>query len=260
MNFAAYSWNRKSKLLARINKDKMVKINADLHTHTVFSHGKNTPEENVKAALEKGLKKIAITDHAPSHIFYGVRNIGAYLKEIDRLKQKYADRIEVLSGMELNIVSLDGRVEIDEAMRSRLDIAIIGYHKAVLYKDIGSAYHFYLKSRNKTSQDILEINTQSYIHAIEKNRIDFIVHPGYAKPIDHTLLAGYCAKYHVAVEINAKHHDFTAEDLGAYSKAGAKFIISSDAHRKQDVGNFRNSLEFIHETGIAYDQILNIET
>jgi predicted metal-dependent phosphoesterase TrpH len=35
----------------------------DLHTHTSFSDGTNTPSENVALALERGLSGIAITDH-----------------------------------------------------------------------------------------------------------------------------------------------------------------------------------------------------
>ena len=42
-----------------------MKLKYDLHTHTVWSHGKGTVEDNVKEAVKKGLNKIAITDHGP---------------------------------------------------------------------------------------------------------------------------------------------------------------------------------------------------
>lgn len=35
----------------------------DLHTHTTFSDGTRTPEENVRLALERGLEGLAVTDH-----------------------------------------------------------------------------------------------------------------------------------------------------------------------------------------------------
>ena len=38
-------------------------LTADYHTHTPYSHGKNTVLENAVAAKAKGLKEIAITDH-----------------------------------------------------------------------------------------------------------------------------------------------------------------------------------------------------
>ena len=44
-----------------------MRVFADYHTHTVYSHGKNTVEENVVAAINANLKKIAISEHASSH-------------------------------------------------------------------------------------------------------------------------------------------------------------------------------------------------
>ena len=35
----------------------------DLHCHSIFSDGSDTPEELVKMALKKGLSALALTDH-----------------------------------------------------------------------------------------------------------------------------------------------------------------------------------------------------
>ncbi|MDD6540033.1 MAG: PHP domain-containing protein, partial [Firmicutes bacterium] len=37
----------------------------DLHTHTTYSHGKGSVEDNVREAFNKGLEYIAISDHGP---------------------------------------------------------------------------------------------------------------------------------------------------------------------------------------------------
>ena len=78
---------------------------ADYHTHTCFSHGTGTPEENVQAALQRGLCAIAISEHGPGHMFYGVRKekLLALRREVDRLAAKYAGKIQVLMGIECNL-------------------------------------------------------------------------------------------------------------------------------------------------------------
>ena len=48
-------------------------LTGDYHTHTPYSHGKNTVEENVIAAKSAGLKQIGIADHGFSHIAVGIR-------------------------------------------------------------------------------------------------------------------------------------------------------------------------------------------
>jgi 3',5'-nucleoside bisphosphate phosphatase len=46
----------------------------DLHTHTVFSDGTTTPEDNIRFGLELGLDGIGITDHDTTQPFERARN------------------------------------------------------------------------------------------------------------------------------------------------------------------------------------------
>lgn len=81
----------------------------DLHTHSCFCDGENTPEEMVLAAIEKGLECIGICAHSPVDFdrdyFLPAERFGEFQAEMARLKAKYADRIEVLCGLELDIFS-----------------------------------------------------------------------------------------------------------------------------------------------------------
>jgi putative hydrolase len=229
-------------------------IEADLHTHTIFSHGKQTPEQMVQSAIKKGLKKIAITDHAPSHIFYGVRNMPRYLDAIHRAQDKYSDKIMVLAGLEFNIVSLSGQLEADEKLLDKLDIVLFGFHKAVLYRDFKSAQHFYLR---RYAKDSIEKNTQSIINAIDRNSIDILVHPGHAIPVAHAALAAACAKRNTAVELNASHPDLAKEDFFTYERAGVLFVVSSDAHSRQKVGVFGTMPEMLAQAGVEDARVIN---
>ncbi len=81
----------------------------DLHIHTVFSDGNDTPEQNVLSAVKKGLARIGFSDH--SYTSFDTRyclskeKITVYKEEILRLKEKYRDTIEILCGIEQDYYS-----------------------------------------------------------------------------------------------------------------------------------------------------------
>lgn len=74
---------------------KMYKQN--LHTHTKFCDGKDTPEEIVLKAIELGFDTIGFSIHSPLQISWDTEG---YKKEITRLKLIYSDQINILCGIE----------------------------------------------------------------------------------------------------------------------------------------------------------------
>ena len=75
----------------------------DLHMHTVFSDGKNTPEEMVEEAIRLGLDTVGISDHSHLDPCGMTLEAGAeYRAELARLKKKYSDVLQ--DGDELKIV------------------------------------------------------------------------------------------------------------------------------------------------------------
>lgn len=82
----------------------------DLHMHTTYSDGKNTPEEMILSAIEKGLDTVGLSDHSHSESDdCGMSPEGtiACRKEIERLKPLYSKRIRVLRGLERDYYSDD---------------------------------------------------------------------------------------------------------------------------------------------------------
>ncbi|MCL2055719.1 MAG: histidinol-phosphatase [Oscillospiraceae bacterium] len=79
-----------------------MKLKSNLHTHTSFSDGINTMEEMVTAAISKGFVSLGISDHGPEPYDKALRHedIPAYKQEFYRLKEKYADEIELYLGIE----------------------------------------------------------------------------------------------------------------------------------------------------------------
>ena len=82
---------------------------ADFHMHTVFCDGKNTPEEMVLRGIEMGLSVMGFSVHSP--LWRGCtwsipqEKMEAYKNEIHRLKEKYADKIRIYCGIEMDYLT-----------------------------------------------------------------------------------------------------------------------------------------------------------
>ncbi len=78
--------------------------NVNLHTHTVYCDGKDTPEELVKRAIELGFVALGFSGHeyAPNDEDFCMSKEGtkAYIDEILRLKEKYKDQLTIYLGIE----------------------------------------------------------------------------------------------------------------------------------------------------------------
>lgn len=75
---------------------------ANYHTHTVYCDGKNTAEEMVLSAIEKGFSSIGFSGHAytPFDLSYCMKDTDGYIREISDLKRKYVGEIEIFCGVE----------------------------------------------------------------------------------------------------------------------------------------------------------------
>lgn len=247
-----------------------MKLIADYHTHSTYSnrmgkgHGKGTIRENVEAARKKGLKEIAITDHGPSHIGYGVtvNSLKKMRKEIDELNKEYDD-IKILLGVEANIIGYDGTIDIDDTVLKYLDILVVGFHFGTMPKSIKDGYKMFVqnflgKFSDKTSKKIRDKNTDALINAINKYDIFFISHPGAKVDVDTNRLAKAAAKRNTALEINSSHGYLTVEYIKIAMKENVNFVINSDAHHPDHIGLVTKGFERAKEAGLSVDKIINV--
>ena len=136
----------------------------DTHTHTIASaHAYSTVAEMAKAAGDRGLGLLAVTDHGPaladsSHKLHFM-NYHVLPKEMRGVRMLY--------GAELNILDFEGNVDLDEDILKRQDICIASFHTAC------------------TKAGTMEENTQAYLKAMENPYVNIIGHPedGYV-PVD----------------------------------------------------------------------------
>lgn len=89
-------------------------INADLHSHTCFSHGQNTPLEMHLSATKKGIHLLGFSEHSPRPQGYNYKNeyrerlnnhLNDYVNQVLAIKRNAAtnpDSCQVLFGMEID--------------------------------------------------------------------------------------------------------------------------------------------------------------
>ena len=83
---------------------------SNLHTHTTYGDGKNTPEEIILQAIENGMETLGFSEHSTfpfDKVEYSLRaeKIEAYREEIENLKKVYGDRIHIMLGLEQDAYS-----------------------------------------------------------------------------------------------------------------------------------------------------------
>lgn len=104
---------------------------SNLHTHSTFSDGANTPEEIVLSAIEKDFISIGFSDHSYTacDTSYCMKQseYPTYFRAVRELRKKYAGQIDVLLGMELDYYSEVDRAELDYLIASVHYICADGY-------------------------------------------------------------------------------------------------------------------------------------
>ena len=134
-----------------------MKIELDVHTHTLASgHAFSTLQEMAQAAANKGLKLLGITDHAPS---IPGSSDPIYFRNLYVVPRKMYG-IELMLGAEINILSFEGDLDLDEHYLQMLDLRIAGIHS--------------LCYRHGTREE----NTEGLIRVISNPYIHIISHPG----------------------------------------------------------------------------------
>ena len=239
-------------------------LTADYHTHSVYSrvgpyiHGKGTIMENVKAAAEKGLEEIAITDHGPSD-FYGLdtRLIPRMREDIAEAAKVYPD-IKIYLGVEADITDSENGLDVAASEFALYDFVNAGYHYVPNCNMTGNFIAFHRPCRASIMEELRWDNTQRILKALRSNDIKILTHPGDKAYIDEEEVAKACAETNTLVEINSRHKHPNLEDLKVYAAHDLKFVISSDAHRPEQVGRYAESLALATKAGIEIERIINV--
>ncbi len=236
----------------------------DYHTHTTYSrhkHGKGTVLENVSVAADKGLKEIAITDHGFNHEFFGIRRKNLPQLQEDILNAKEISGVNILLGVEANLISLDGDIDVKEEDYEYLDILLMGYHKLVHMNSLRDKMKLNWANMLafRPSKERINRNTTAFLKILDKAPVDVITHLNYGFETDTIAIAKMAKQKGVFVELNGKRINFTEEELLIMRDEGIKFIVNSDAHTPDKVGEVNNGMNLIYKYNIPLSQVVNVD-
>lgn len=83
-------------------------MKSNFHTHSTYCDGKQTLEENVNFAIEKGFGVIGFSSHAEAPFsddwHLKIEKIEDYCKEIENLRKKFENKIAVRLGFEADFI------------------------------------------------------------------------------------------------------------------------------------------------------------
>lgn len=240
-------------------------LTADYHTHTPYSHGKNTVLDNAQAAKTAGLKQVAITDHGFNHLLFGLKRkkLVALREEINQAE--HLTGVKVLMGMESNVISVDGETDMKFDDLQFFDIYLCGIHEVLKYKNFSDFYNIMLKNYTaykfgkKPSQSVIDTTTKAYINVIKNNPVDILTHINFKCYCNLREVAKCCADYGTFIEINTKKRHISAEELNCMAETGVKFVINSDAHSSDRVGDTKIAEQLLAEASISNELIENID-
>ena len=221
-----------------------VRLVADLHVHTLASgHAYSTVTEIIDAAAQKGLEAIALTDHGPAmpggpHRYH----FGNLFVLPDKDKG-----VEVLRGVEANIVDSDGTLDLPEVYLEMLDIVWAGLHIPCLQPSTRS------------------LNTETLLRALDHPYVDGIVHPGNPDfAIDEKAVVQAAADKNKLLEINNSSFVIRrgsktrcAEIARLVKEYGGMVAVNSDAHIARDVGRFDQGQQLVLQEQLEPRHVVN---
>ncbi len=223
----------------------MIKPVADLHTHTIVSgHAYSTIQENARAAREKGLLAVAITDHGPA-MPYGPQPF--YFGNLYTLPP-VIEGVRVIKGIEANIIDPDGSVDLPERYLKRLEIVLAGFHSECL------------------EPSSVEENTAAAIGVLRNPWVHVLVHPGNPQfPVDYEKVVMAAADNGKIIELNnasfcrarAGSKDNCEVIARLCAKHGVRVALDSDAHFSAHVGDLDESVRAAERAGIPPEYVVN---
>lgn len=260
-----------------------MKVLSNAHTHTVFCDGKDTVEEMVQAALARGFVSIGFSIHGwtPYDCDWLAPDMEApYKEEVRRIAEKYADRIDVLCGVERDALhsreysgyeySIDStHVILKDGEYLRID------HSEALFLDnvrshFGGDFYAYCRAYYDREAEVCRNSQATFIGHIdvvskynEGNRYFDESDPRYLKPALEAAEIAVRRRRPIEMNTGAIGRGYRTTPyphptiLRRIRELGGEILINSDAHAAETIDTGFDLCEEIAR-GCGFDHVLRL--
>lgn len=202
-------------------------ITAIIHSHSKWSDGVNTIEEMARAAVEKGLQFLVISDHSKTAFYANgltEERLIAQHQEIDELNKKLSP-FKIFKSIESDILN-DGNLDYSNEVLATFDVVIASVHSNLKMSEEKAMMRL-LKAIENPYTSILGHMTGRLL--LSRN--------GY--PVDHKKIIEACAANNVVIELNAhpRRLDIDWRWIDYALEKNALISIDPDAH---EIGGYRD--------------------
>jgi len=219
-------------------------VRGDTHVHSDWTDGVDSIETMARAARERGLAWMVLTDHSPSlGVTRGLtpERIAEQGALLDRLNAELAP-FRILHGTEMEIRA-DGTLDYPDELLSALDVVVASVHTA----------------RGQSSEQL----TRRTLAAIENPHVDVVAHPtgrivNRRDPValDWPRVFAAAARTGTLLEINGSPRldldDALARAAGA---TGVRLTVASDAHRTEELDQLGYAVSMARRAWLTAEQV-----
>ncbi len=195
-------------------------ITAIIHSHSKWSDGNNTINEMAKAAKEKGLQYLVLSDHSRAAFYANgltEERIVAQHKEIEELNLKLKP-FKIFKSIESDILN-DGSLDYNNHVLDSFDIVIASVHSNLKMKE------------DKATMRLLKAIENPYTSILGHLTGRFLLsRSGY--PLDHKKIIDACSANNVVIELNAnpRRLDIDWRWINYCLERNVLISINPDAH------------------------------
>ncbi|VVB60212.1 phosphatase YcdX [uncultured archaeon] len=253
----ALGWKAESASERIQQRFRALEIKSDFHMHTNFTDGDSSVQDMIRAANEKGLAKIAITEH----IRAGSPWVDKYIEAVENGRKSSGSA--VILGFETKLLDMNGTLDISKSAENRAELIVCSLHRIPGLNIMEGDTTIQKLDPHKTKEVYLEA-----LRAICRNKsVDIIGHPfdllhkfNITMPDETEMhnLASFIGAHGKAVEINTNYCVPPPEFIRICRFHGVKFSIGSDAHHASKVGDISWALEMLRSAGGNKNDVMDL--